>query len=146
MLGMIMLESATLQPSCLCYEDNTLDILDRVVRERLQLVRRVYPEEFAQLLEKMLEYDVTERMNPQELALYLNQYFNKHNKFKSKAVVETAQPYLSTHPSHAKIPNSSSAVMAKSQISRQNPSSNVRVNNLITSNIIGPNNVINTQT
>jgi len=32
MLGMIMLEAATLQPSCLCYEDNTLDILDRVIR------------------------------------------------------------------------------------------------------------------
>jgi hypothetical protein len=35
MLGMIMLEAATLQPSCLCYEDNTLGILDRAIQDRL---------------------------------------------------------------------------------------------------------------
>jgi hypothetical protein len=77
MLGMIMLEAATLQPSCLCYEDNTLDILNRVVQDRLQLTRQMYPPEFTTLLEKMLEYDCTVRMNPQQLALYLNQYFSK---------------------------------------------------------------------
>jgi hypothetical protein len=33
--GMIMLEATTLKPSYDCYDSTTLDILDRVVQERL---------------------------------------------------------------------------------------------------------------
>lgn len=56
-LGMIMLEVATLRPSSDCYESGTLDILDKVVKERLAMVGELYPPIFRNILEKMLCYD-----------------------------------------------------------------------------------------
>ena len=41
-LGLIMLECACLQPSLECYERDTLDILDKVIRERLEMCRQFY--------------------------------------------------------------------------------------------------------
>lgn len=134
MLGMIMLEAATLKPSCLCYEDNTLDILDKVVKERLNFIRKIYPEEFARLLERMLEYDANERMSPQELALYLNQYFSKGGSAKPRLVVEPAKPYLSTHPAKV-VQQSQMAGPKASNVTRQNP--------LATSSIMYQSGVVN---
>ena len=77
-------------------------------------------------------------MNPQQLALYLNQYFNKLSGVKSAVVVEPPKPYLSTHPNQAKTLNQSNTVVNQSQVASQKQSS-IRFNHLTTSNIVGAN-------
>ena len=70
-LGMILLEAATLRPSSLCYEQSSLDILDREVQDRLMMVEKFYPPMFRKILEKMLCYDYEQRMNPHQLSVFV---------------------------------------------------------------------------
>lgn len=70
-LGMIMLEAATLQSSNDCYEEGSLDILDRVVKDRLRMVEQFYPLFFKDILSNMLCYDYEERKSSQQMAVYL---------------------------------------------------------------------------
>lgn len=98
-----MLEATTLRPSCDCYEESTLDILDKVVQERLQMVRQMYPPELAEIIKMMLNYSYLERMGPKELALLLNNYLSKG----MTAVFFTKKnTYTKTHP---KISNTQSS-------------------------------------
>lgn len=69
---MILLECASLKPSTECYDWENWDILDREVRERLEMVRRFYSSRFARYLGLMLEYDYTERMEAKDMALRFN--------------------------------------------------------------------------
>lgn len=73
MLGMILLEVCTLKPSSECYDDDNFDIFDKVIQERLDLVRQLYPLKLVQLLALMLEYDYTKRLNAQELSIIVNE-------------------------------------------------------------------------
>lgn len=85
-LGMIMLEVATLRTSSDCYEPGSMDILDRVVRERLAMVDRFYPAMFRQLLEAMLCYDYEQRRNPQQMSVYLFEMMKTGNTAISKVL------------------------------------------------------------
>jgi hypothetical protein len=71
-LGMVMLEVTTLLPSGECYDLENYQILDGVLRERVQLVEEYYGEKIARIVANMLDYDYTERMTLKELSIWIN--------------------------------------------------------------------------
>ena len=71
-LGMVLLEMATLQPSCECYDEKLLEVLDDVITERLERVQELYHPQIARLIETMLEYDFSKRVDLQGLAVVVN--------------------------------------------------------------------------
>ena len=72
-LGMIILEVCTLKSSGDCYDDDNFDIFDKVIQERLDLVRELYPLKLAELLGLMLEYDYMKRRSVEELSIVVNE-------------------------------------------------------------------------
>lgn len=71
-LGMILLEVCTLKSSSDCYDDDNFDIFDKVIQERLDLVRTLYPLKLVSLLSLMLEYDYMKRLTLQDLSIIVN--------------------------------------------------------------------------
>lgn len=69
--------------------------MDRIVQERLQLVRHMYPPELADIIQLMLNYNYLERMGPRDLALLLNSHLSKGV---SAVQVAKKQSYTTTHP------------------------------------------------
>ena len=70
---MILLEVCTLKSSSECYDDDNFDIFDRVIQERLDLVKQLYPLKLFELLSTMLEYDYTIRLCVRDLSFIFNE-------------------------------------------------------------------------
>ena len=69
---MVLLEVATLLPSSECYDLESYQILDTVLRERILLVGEYYGDKIARIIANMLDYDYNERMNMKELSIWVN--------------------------------------------------------------------------
>lgn len=51
---MILLEIMTLQPSSECYHEETYNIIDHVIKERINKINKIYTKEIADLIKNML--------------------------------------------------------------------------------------------
>lgn len=109
-LGMVLLEVCTLRSSAECYDGDSYDILDEVVRGRLGQVREFYPEMLVRYIEAMLEYDYGDRPDPKQLSIELNRDMRESRI--GKAVVGKMQNMQGPPQQQQYIP----------QIPQQNPS------------------------
>ena len=73
-------------PSYECYDEETCDILDEVVTERVELVKEYYSEEIAAIVANLLDYDYSERMSLKEASIFVNRELNKDLISNSKIV------------------------------------------------------------
>lgn len=122
-LGMILLETLTLTSSEECYDPESYDILDEIVSAKIQTVREFYPEFLVKLVERMLEYDYSERSSIKQLSIEMNREVSE-SRVMSRPQVKPPSSYTPNTNTASRTSNLGKSQLKYQQVQpREDPSS-----------------------